>query len=170
MTICVVPISLEYAASFRTCLDSVAKEGRYLAQIKAKPLDDIIGFVSNSIANDAAHFVALNDQQVVGWADIIPSWAHATKHCGRLGMGVLAPFRGRGIGKQLLTTCIAKAEQNGITRIELEARSDNAIAIELYRQLGFQLETVKKKALRFDNKYYDAAQMYLLVGDANEID
>ena len=85
-------------------------------------------------------------------------------------MGVLAPFRGRGIGKQLLTTCIAKAEQNGITRIELEVRSDNAIAIELYRQLGFQLETVKKKALRFDNKYYDAAQMYLLVGDANEID
>ena len=166
MTIRIAPMSLENAASFRACLDSVARERRYLAQIEAKPLADIVEFMRTSVANDAVQFVALDNEQVVGWADIFPSWAHAVAHCGTLGMGVLAPFRGRGIGTQLLVASIAKAEQKGITRIELEARIDNTAAIRLYQRVGFVHEAVKKNALRFDDKYYDAAQMRLLIGNA----
>ena len=166
MLIRIAPISLENAASFHACLDSVARERRYLAQIEAKPLADIVEFVRTSVAKDAIQFVALDNEQVVGWADIFPAWAHAVAHSGTLGMGVLAPFRGRGIGARLLVACIAKAEQQGITRIELEARIDNLAAIRLYQRVGFVHEAVKKNALRFDGKYFDAAQMRLFIGDA----
>jgi putative acetyltransferase len=158
----IVPVAEHLAASYRACLDVVAREKRYLAQIEALPLERIQGFVRESVANDAVQFMAVEGSCVVGWADIFPSWAHAVSHCGSLGMGVLPTHRGQGIGRQLLQACISKANTKGITRIELEVRADNERAIGLYKALGFELEAVKRNAMRFDGVYYDALQMSLL--------
>lgn len=158
----IVAVQTPYAASYRECLDSVAREQRYLAQVEALPLEKIQGFVKDSVASDAVQFFALDGERVVGWADIFPSWAHAVSHCGSLGMGVLAPYRGRGIGTKLLQACVEKAWVKGITRIELEARADNAAAIALYEKLGFQHEALKRNAMRFNGQYFDAVQMSLL--------
>ncbi len=158
----ILPIQECHAASFRDCLDAVAREKKYLAQIEALPLERIQGFVRDSVANDAVQFVALQGEQVVGWADIFPDWAYATSHCGSLGMGVLAAYRGQGIGRQLLTSCLAKAKQRGITRVELAARADNHRAIALYEKLGFTHEAVKRRGMRFDGVYFDTVQMCLL--------
>jgi ribosomal protein S18 acetylase RimI-like enzyme len=163
MNILVVPIAETHAHGFHACLDAVAREKKFLAQIEALPLERIRGFVRESVANNAAQFVALDGGTVVGWCDIFPSWAHAVQHCGTLGMGVLAAYRGRGIGTQLLSATIAKATANGITRIVLEARADNLPAIKLYERMGFLHEARKRNALRFDGVYYDAVQMSLLV-------
>ncbi len=159
----ITPIALTHAAGFHACLDAVAKEKRYLAQTRALPLDRIEGFVRNSVANDAVQFVALDADTVVGWADIFPAWADAVKHCGSLGMGVLAAYRGQGIGERLLRACLVKAPTQGITRIEIEARADNTRAIALYERVGFRHEAVKRNAMRFDGVYYDAAQMSILL-------
>jgi RimJ/RimL family protein N-acetyltransferase len=158
----IVAVQTPYAASYRECLDSVAREQRYLAQVEALPLEKIQAFVKDSVASDAVQFFALDGERVVGWADIFPSWAHAVSHCGSLGMGVLAPYRGRGIGTKLLQACVEKAWVKGITRIELEARADNAAAIALYEKLGFQHEALKRNAMRFNGQYFDAVQMSLL--------
>ncbi len=155
----IVPISEDLAANFRECLDAVAREKRYLAQIEALPLEKIEGFVKESVAIDAVQFVALDGQRVVGWADIFPAWAHAVAHTGSLGMGVLPGYRGLGIGRRLLQACINKATGKGITRIELEARADNERAIRLYESMGFKHEALKRRAMRFDGVYYDAVQM-----------
>lgn len=161
----IVPIALSHAESYRACLDVVAREKKYLAQIEALPVERIREFVRASVASDAVQFVALDGQRVVGWADIFPAWAHAIAHCGSLGMGVLPEYRGQGIGEQLLAACIAKARTRGITRIELETRIDNARAIGLYSKLGFVHEAQKKNAMRFDGVYYDAIQMSLVSAD-----
>jgi RimJ/RimL family protein N-acetyltransferase len=166
MSVSIVPIAEAHAASYRECLDIVAREGRYLAQLEALPLERIQGFVRESVANDSAQFVALAGERVVGWADVFPAWAQAIAHCGSLGMGVLPEFRGKGLGERLLLACISKAWSKGITRIELEARADNARAIRLYERLGFVHEAVKCRAMRFDGVYYDSAQMSLLKADA----
>lgn len=158
----VIPVAEEHAAGYRACLDAVAREKRYLAQIEALPLERIEDFVRESVASDAVQFMAVDEGRVVGWADIFPSWAHAVAHCGSVGMGVLPDYRGRGIGRRLLEACIAKAWTRGITRIELEVRADNARAIRLYDALGFQQEAVKRQAMRFDGVYFDALLMSLL--------
>lgn len=119
------PIAQSHAASYRACLDVVARERKYLAQVEALPPERIEEFVRSSVALDAVQFVALDGERVVGWADIFPAWAHAMAHRGSLGIGVHPDYRSQGIGERLLVACIAKARTQGITRIELETRIDN---------------------------------------------
>ena len=161
----IVAAQEKFAASYRACLDVVAREKRYLAQIEALPLERIQGFVRDSVAMDAIQFFALDEEKVVGWADILPLWAHAVCHCGSLGMGVHPNYRGQGLGSRLLSACIQKAWAKGLTRIELESRADNAHAIALYEKFGFKHEALKAKAMRFDGTYFDAVQMRLLRGE-----
>jgi ribosomal protein S18 acetylase RimI-like enzyme len=163
MPVVISPIAVANAASFHSCLDGVARERRYLAQVEALPLEKIESFVRESVDNDAVQFVALDEARVVGWADIFPAWPHAITHCGSLGMGILPAYRRQGIGEALLHACIAKAKVKGITRIELEARADNVPAIRLYEKLGFVHEALKRNAMRFDGVYFDSVQMSLLL-------
>jgi ribosomal protein S18 acetylase RimI-like enzyme len=158
----IVPVAENLAFSYRECLDIVARERLYLAQIEALPLERIQAFVSECVATDAVQFMAVRAGQVVGWADIFPHWAYAVAHCGSLGMGVLPAYRGQGIGRRLLQACMTKAHSKGITRIELDVRADNARAIGLYKSLGFRQEAVERNAMRFDGVYYDALQMSML--------
>ena len=155
MSIEIQPIAQVNVESFHACLDSVARERRFLAQVEAVSLDQMRRFVGDGIAADVSHFVGLDGRRVVGWCDIFPGWAYAIQHCGTLGMGVLAQYRGRGIGKLLLLTCIAKARNRGITRVELEARADNVIAIRLYEEIGFVREGRKRNGMRIDGAYFD---------------
>lgn len=163
MPVVIAPIAVSNAASFHSCLDTVARERQYLAQIEALPLEKIESFVGESVANDAVQFVALDGVRVVGWADIFPEWPYAISHCGSLGMGVLPDYRHQGLGEALLRACIAKAKVKGITRIELAARADNVPAIRLYEKLGFVREAVKRNGMRFDGVYFDTLQMSLLL-------
>lgn len=164
----ILPISEAHTASFRQCLDTVAREKRYLALVEAPPLERMQKFVHDNVANDVAQFVAVDAAgHVIGWADVIPAWAHAVAHCGTLGMGVLPAYRRQGVGRQLLQACMAKAWRKGIARIELEVRADNEPAIRLYESLGFAREALKKHAMRFEGVYHDAFQMSLLRDDAS---
>ncbi len=160
--IAVVLASNEYAASFRACLDVIARERRYIAQVEAPPIERVEAFVRDNASSAGIQFFALDGARVVGWADIVPHWAYALSHCGSLGMGVHPDYRRQGLGRRLLAACIEQAWARGLTRIELEARADNHAAIALYERLGFRVEAVKSQAMRFDDQYFDAVQMRLL--------
>jgi len=166
MNVTIATIAESNAESFRECLHTVAKEKKYIAQIEALPIERIKEFVRESVQNDAVQFVALNGPDVIGWCDIFPAWAHAVKHCGSLGMGVLPEYRGQGVGEKLILACIAKAKTKGITRIELEVRVDNQCAIKLYEKVGFIHEARKRNAMQFDGIYYDAVLMSLIAENA----
>ena len=152
-------IRVSDASSFRECLDSVARERRYLAQLEAPPLARMQEFVAGNIDSNAIQYVAVEDERVVGWADILPHWAAALAHCGTFGMGVLADYRGAGIGARLIAACLEQAAPRGITRVELQARADNARAIRLYEKAGFNTEARLRNAMKFDGVYHDAIQM-----------
>lgn len=48
-------------------------------------------------------------------------------------------FRGRGVGRRLLTVLLHQARVQGVTSSILEVRSSNLMARELYKGLGFSL-------------------------------
>ena len=102
------------------------------------------------------------DERVVGWCDIVRVPMEGFNHTGRLGMGLLAPYRGRGIGRRLAEAAIAAAWDVGMTRIELEVMASNAKAIRLYEQLGFVHEGVKRRARHLDGAWDDNVLMALL--------
>ena len=125
MSTLISPITVEDIPSFRACLDAVAKERRFLALLEAPSLEHIQGLVTENIAKKIPQVVAKEGTTVVGWCDIQPGWHHTLRHCGSLGMGILASHRGRGLGEALFRACLILAKEVGVTRVELEARSDN---------------------------------------------
>ena len=164
----IVPIVEEYIESYHRCLDSVARERRYLAFVQAPPLTSTRRFVLSNIEHDVPQFVALSGEEVVGWCDISSLRHEGFGHCGSLGMGVQRDFRGRGIGTRLIERTIDKAKEMGLERIELDVFASNRPAIKLYEKLGFVVEGVKVKARKLDGVYDDLVDMVLFVGDLAE--
>jgi ribosomal protein S18 acetylase RimI-like enzyme len=132
---------------FHVALDAVARETSFLRGNKAPPFDAVASFVLNNIETRNPQFVAIaHEEKVVGWCDIVRGRGAHERHLGELGMGVIAEWRGRGIGKKLLVETVAAADAEKLLRIELSVHSDNLRAISLYRDFGFVEEGRKIKA------------------------
>jgi RimJ/RimL family protein N-acetyltransferase len=77
-------------------------------------------------------------------------------------MGLLAAYRGKGLGGLLAVQAIEAARNGGIERIELEVFASNTTAIALYEKLGFVVEGTKRRARKLDGQYDDNVCMALL--------
>ena len=158
----IVPIAEEHIPSLRSCFDEVARERLYLAMLEAPPLEETRKFVLEQLSANAPYFVALADGEVAGWCDIIVKPRTTLAHSGTLGMGLRAPYRGRGIGKALMEATLAGARNRGYTRVELTVRIDNLRAKRLYENVGFKVEGTLRHHIRVDGKYYDSHLMAIL--------
>ena len=119
-------------------------------------------FVEQILAKGWSQFYALDENRVVGWCDILPDKREGQTHCGRLGMGLLPEYRGRGIGARLISATLADALGKGLTRIELEVFASNTRARKLYRKAGFAEEGRKRRARILDGVADDIVIMALL--------
>jgi RimJ/RimL family protein N-acetyltransferase len=158
----VVPIAEEHVEGFRAAVDSVARELRYLAFLQAPPLEDVRKFVMENVAARAPQMVAVADGKVVGWCDALPKPRPALSHSGVLGLGVIEPYRGLGIGPALLEATLAAAKASGLTRVELTVRVDNERAKRLYERFGFAKEGLCRRHIHINGEYYDSYLMAVL--------
>jgi RimJ/RimL family protein N-acetyltransferase len=79
----------------------------------------------------------------------------AVRHVATLGMSVAQPWRGKGVGRALMTDVLAWAPTAGLTRIELYVYARNAPAIALYERFGFTVEGRRKGFIREGDTYLD---------------
>ncbi|HRE32272.1 MAG TPA: GNAT family protein, partial [Candidatus Berkiella sp.] len=100
---------------------------------------------------------------VIGWCDITSLDRPVYAHCGELGVGVLADYRGQGIGQALILAALQKAKEKGLSRIELMVFEKNFPAIKLYEKLGFVIEGTKRQAVKIDDQYQDLICMALFI-------
>ncbi|HMF33222.1 MAG TPA: GNAT family N-acetyltransferase [Candidatus Lokiarchaeia archaeon] len=114
----------------------VCKEGKFFPRTKAPPLEIIRQYTLSAIASGGTNFVALDDSQVVGWCGIYVNQKEGCQHSGDLGMGLLAKYRGQGIGTELLHGALCRAKELGLERVELEVLESNLPAITLYEKRG----------------------------------
>jgi L-phenylalanine/L-methionine N-acetyltransferase len=152
-------IHLEDTQGFWNALSSVAKEKKYILTVEPPPFESTRAFVKDNVEKNHAQYVAVCDKKIVGWADIIPFDHPTMNHVGGLGMGVIADFRGQGIGSKLLASVIQHAWANGLKRLELEVFADNEVAIALYKKHGFVQEGVKRFARVVDGHYQNIIVM-----------
>jgi ribosomal protein S18 acetylase RimI-like enzyme len=155
--------------SFRACLDSVARERRWLGMVEAPPLAQVRRFVLDGLAHGMVQYVALEGARVVGWCDVSPNPLEGFRHGGTLGMGLLAGFRERGLGARLLAETLATAGERGLARVGLEVFASNARAIALYRRVGFEEEGVKRAARILDGRSDDVVCMALWLRDPGTV-
>lgn len=86
------------------------------------------------------------------------------KHISTLGVSVKKQYWHQGIGRYLMNYMIDFAKKNDqIEIIQLEVRSDNLSAINLYKSLGFYSVGLVPKAMKIGSKYYENMIMILEV-------
>ncbi|PWY55061.1 GNAT family N-acetyltransferase [Legionella qingyii] len=162
MQFTIMPIQEKHIEAFWSAVDSVARERKFLAFLEGPPIELTKAFVLGHIKDNWPQVVAMCDGKLVGWCDISPLDRPVFAHVGSLGIGVIAPYRGQGIGEELLSTALHMAKQKGLTRIELTVREHNQAAISLYEKYGFVKEGVHKNAVRIDGTYEHHIFMALL--------
>ncbi len=159
----VVPTTEADIEGLQRCIDTVARERRWLGFVEGPPLVQTRAFVQAILLGGGVQFVALNDvNEVVGWCDVVRIDQESFRHGWRLGMGLLPAVRGRGVGRRLAEAAIAAAKERGAERIELEVFASNTRAIALYEKLGFEREGVKRRARKVDGEYDDLVLMAIV--------
>ena len=158
----IVSIQETHITGFWSAVDRVARERKYLAFLEGPPIQLTKEFVLDQINKDWPQFVAIHEGEVVGWCDISPLDRPVFSHIGSLGIGVLAPYRGNGIGSALMNSALEKAKLKGLTRIELTVREKNQSAINLYHKFGFVAEGIHIDAVCIEGEYENHVFMALI--------
>lgn len=153
------PITVDDIEGFHRAVDIVARERKYLAFLEAPPLASTREFVLENIAKGNPQFVAIADDGVAGWCDIVRHTRPIHAHAGVLGMGLLPAYRGRGHGRKLLETTLKAAKLAGFSRVELTVHADNPRALALYERVGFVREGIKRRATCIDGRFGDTIMM-----------
>ncbi|HPS12063.1 MAG TPA: GNAT family N-acetyltransferase [Prolixibacteraceae bacterium] len=151
--------SVDFAESYCRAVDTIARERKYLGSTTGFPVESTIDFVGLIVRNNWPQYYAIEDGEVVGWCDAIPKSYEGLTHVSVLGMGVLAPFRGKGLGSQLLEKIIEHSRNNGIEKIELDVYESNQAAIGLYEKFGFFSEGSRINGRKLDGVYDHIKQM-----------
>jgi RimJ/RimL family protein N-acetyltransferase len=146
----------------------------YMAALVAERLDTISVRIRPSvederewvlrseIADRMLILLAVDGEEVIGMLDLSAGDRPDNRHAGRFGMSIAKRWRGRGIGRKLLSAAIAATrEWPGFCRIELECVAWNEPGIRLYESLGFELEARKAKAVNLRGRPEDMLLMAL---------
>jgi RimJ/RimL family protein N-acetyltransferase len=157
------PIALADIEQFHQVTDAVMRERKFLAFVEGFPIDEAALFVARNMRLRNPQIVADHDGRIVGWCDIRRESIPVYSHTGHLGMGVLAEYRGQGLGERLIRAAIEAARQTGFERIELSVYGRNAAAATLYRKVGFVHEGTRVRGKKLDGEYDDVHMMGLLL-------
>jgi RimJ/RimL family protein N-acetyltransferase len=159
----VVETTESLIAGFHAAVDAVARERSFLAFLEAPPLSTSEEFVHRVVSGGGVHLVAIDaDDRVVGWCDILRNRVEGFRHAGQFGIGVIAAYRGAGLGRRLAEAAIKSAWERELERIALVVFASNVRAIALYQRLGFEEEGVRRRARKLDGNYDDELMMALL--------
>lgn len=114
---------------------------------------------------DSFTFGAFEGPQLVGVVTLVKEKALKLRHRANIAaMYVTQEKRGNGIGKALITEAIQKAKSiAGIEQIYLTVVTTNEFAKRLYSSFSFEVFATQKKALKYNNTYFDEDYMVLFL-------
>ncbi len=81
------------------------------------------------------------------------------QHVAELGILVLSPYRGRGVGQFLMAYALDWAGERGLKKIVLSVFATNREAIKLYARNGFVLEGTRNMQYNIGGQYVDEMLM-----------
>jgi len=101
--------------------------------------------------------------EIVGIVTIIIPEKKKNLHVGTLALAIDNNYCGRGIGKELMERSIDwYKNNNSLTRLQLFVRTDNIIAISLYKKYNFIIEGELRNDTYIDGVYYNVYPMSIL--------
>ncbi|WP_324758335.1 GNAT family N-acetyltransferase [Haloarcula montana] len=104
-------------------------------------------------------FVACIDNDVIGWVHLKHPEIAKRNHTAELTLGVLAQYRGNGIGSRLLTRGTDWARDHGYEKLYNSVPSSNENAIEFLEVHGWETEAVRADHYKIDGEYADEVML-----------
>ncbi|GIO86640.1 N-acetyltransferase [Paenibacillus faecis] len=108
-------------------------------------------------------FAAEAEGRWIGYLGAFGSNYKRNKHTVSLVLGILQSYSGRGVGTRLFAELNDWAAERGIHRLELTVMAHNEVAIALYKKCGFEVEGIRKHAIRLGDRYIDEFYMAKLL-------
>lgn len=105
-------------------------------------------------------WVAINDDQVIGWAAL----SKVSDRCCYSGVAEVSiyvdtSFHGRGIGSLLMRELIESSEKNGIWTLQAGIFPENTASIKLHMNSGFRTIGIREKLGKLDETWKDVMFM-----------
>ena len=130
-----------------------------------RTLDHRIAWFEDHVAQNYPIFVACNAQhEVVGWSSLSrfhdrPGYRFTCENS----IYIAPPWRGQGIGSQLLTPLIENAQSQGLHSILAVIDASNQASIKLHAKFGFTTVGMFKEVGFKFNRWLDVAYMQKLL-------
>lgn len=155
-------IKLEDAEKFLNMLKQLDKETKYMLfeeNERSCTIEDMKERLSRRDNKKHTIFIVEDNGEIVGFLLGDRGSANRIKHSAYVVIGMLEPYRGKGIGMALIEELFKWARNNKIIRLELTVVKDNRYAVNLYKKMGFKVEGIREKAMIVDGKYVDEYYM-----------
>lgn len=105
-------------------------------------------------------WVAVAGGEVAGWAALTPvSARQCYAGVGETSIYIGDGFRGRGVGKALISHQVAAADDGGWWTLQTAIFPENEASIALHRWAGFRVVGVRERIARLDGQWRDTVLM-----------
>ena len=148
--------TVEDADGIRTVLNAVVREGGLTILDRTFSVAQERAFLA-ALPPRAHLTLALMGNVVVGFQIIEPylRYTRAMDHVATMGSYLIAPVRGRGVGRAMSEATFAAARELGFNKLAISVRADNRAAQAFYARLGFQPCGRLSQQAFVDGRYVD---------------
>ncbi|PKL11661.1 MAG: hypothetical protein CVV52_13075 [Spirochaetae bacterium HGW-Spirochaetae-8] len=157
----------EDAAAILVCLDKICQETEFMSMGTEGPaitLEEERNFLANAQHDPGSlYLIALAQDEAVGFLSFTAGKRQRIRHAGEFSLAIRKDYGGMGIGKAMMHRLIHWAEGAGIHKINLEVRTENKLAVELYQKCGFTIEGLISRTVFYNGGYHDSYAMGLIL-------
>jgi RimJ/RimL family protein N-acetyltransferase len=156
-------IKLDDAEIFVNLIKKVESESKFMlfesGERRISPEEQVKRIEVMGKSENSTIFIAEEDHQLIGYLIAIGGSAKRNRHSVYLVIGVLAQYRGLGVGTQLFEQLEKWATEHNVHRLELTVVTRNEAGIRLYKKMGFDIEGTKRHSLYIDGNFVDEYYM-----------
>ncbi len=115
-------------------INTVCAEGRWMRTTRFEPTPAWEHALAEPDCPCHLLLVAHDEERPVGWCRMFPTDVPGEAE---VGVGLLLPYRDRGIGTNMVQRSLAWARGQNLARLTLTTRDDNRRAIHVFKKCGF---------------------------------
>ncbi len=137
MTLVLRPYGFSDRGDLIRVIDEVCGEGRWMSTARFEPTPAWERALQPARRDDHLLLLAADGPTVVGWCRLFLETSVQRAEAD-LGIGLLVPYRNRGIGCDLMQRTLSWAWSAGLQRVTLKTRRDNRRALRVFVRCGFE--------------------------------
>ena len=137
MTLQIRPFASDDRPDLIQAIEAVCGEGCWMRTICFEPTPSWIHALEEPLCACHLLLVVENARHVVGWCRTFPEEGRDEAREATLGIGLLPPYRDRGIGTALVRQSLSWAKNAGYQCVRLTTHPDNARAIHVFTRCEF---------------------------------